>query len=158
MDLMHVALVTDSTRVTTTSIPMNDGIWDLPGITTGAHALSHHGQEQSKMDQYRTIQRYILGEYRRFVEKLAADIQPDGTSLLDSTYVLYASGLSNGATHSNDNLPVLLSGGTARHGGHLNVEGKQNLNSLYLSILQSFDPTLTEFNNADRPLQGIEIS
>ena len=40
----------------------------------------------------------------------------------------------------------------------LNVEGKQSLNSLYLSMLQSFDPSLTEFNNADKPLGGIELA
>jgi hypothetical protein len=158
MDLMHVALLTDSTRVTTTAIPMNNGVWDLPGVTTGAHALSHHGKEEWKMDQFRTIQRNILGEYRRFVEKLKSDMQPDGSSLLDSTMVLYASGLSNGATHSNENLPVLLAGGKTNHGGHVNAEGKQGLNSLYLSMLQSFDPALEGFNNADKPLAGIEIS
>ncbi|MEM8955649.1 MAG: DUF1552 domain-containing protein [Verrucomicrobiota bacterium] len=158
MDLMHLALVTDSTRVTTTAIPMNDGVWDLPGVTTGAHALSHHGQEEWKKDQFRTIQRYILGEYRRFIEKLKNDKQPDGSSLLDSTYVLYASGLSNGATHSNENLPVILAGGKAKHGSHLNVESKQNLNSLYLSILQTFDPALTAYNNADKSLQGIALA
>lgn len=158
MDLMYVALATDSTRVTTVAIPMNDGVWDLPGVTTGAHALSHHGKEEWKMDQFRTIQRCILGEYRRFVERLRSDKQANGESLLDSTMVLYASGLSNGATHSNDNLPVILAGGNANHGAHLNVESKQPLNSLYLSMLQSFDPGLTEFNNADKPLNGIELS
>ena len=158
MDLMYVALATDSTRVTTVAIPMNDGVWDLPGITTGAHALSHHGKEEWKMDQFRTIQRCILGEYRRFVERLRSDKQANGESLLDSTMVLYASGLSNGATHSNDNLPVILSGGQIKHGAHLNVESKQPLNSLYLSMLQSFDPGLTQFNNADKPLDGIELA
>ncbi|MEM9282578.1 MAG: DUF1552 domain-containing protein [Verrucomicrobiota bacterium] len=157
MDLMYVALATDSTRVTTTTIPMNDGVWDLPGVTTGAHALSHHGKEDWKMDQFRTIQRCILGEYGRFVERLRSDQQANGESLLDSTMVLYASGLSNGATHSNENLPVVLAGGKANHGAHVNVESKQPLNSLYLSMLQSFDPSLAKFNNADTPLAGIEI-
>jgi hypothetical protein len=158
LDLMYVALLTDSTRVTTVAIPMNDGVWDLPGITTGAHALSHHGKEEWKMEQFRTIQRCILGEYRRFVERLKSDTQANGESLLDSTMVLYASGLSNGATHSNDNLPVLLAGGKARHGEHFNAEGKQTLNSLYLSMLKSFDPDLSEFNNADAPLKGFELA
>ncbi|MEO0416078.1 MAG: DUF1552 domain-containing protein [Verrucomicrobiota bacterium] len=158
MDLMYVALATDSTRVATVDIPMNDGVWDLPGITTGAHALSHHGKEQWKMDQFRTIQRCIMGEYRRFVERLKSDQQANGESLLNSTMVLFASGLSNGATHSNDNLPVILAGGKANHGGYLNVEGKQTLNSLYLSMLQSLDPSMTHFNNADKPLQGIELA
>ena len=158
MDLMYVALATDSTRVTTVDIPMNDGVWDLPGVTTGAHALSHHGKEEWKMDQFRTIQRCILGEYRRFVQRLRSDKQANGESLLDSTMVLYASGLSNGATHSNDNLPVILAGGHGNHGSHLNVQGKQSLNSLYLSMLQSFDPSLTKFNNADKPLSGIELA
>ena len=158
MFIKTAILVTDSTRVTTTAIPLNDGVWDLPGVNTGAHALSHHGKEQWKMDQFRTIQRCVLGEYRRFVERLRSDKQPNGESLLDSTMVLFASGLSNGATHSNDNLPVILAGGKASHGGYLNVEGKQSLNSLYLSMLQSFDPSLTKFNNADKPLNGIELA
>ncbi|MEM7013809.1 MAG: DUF1552 domain-containing protein, partial [Verrucomicrobiota bacterium] len=158
LDLMYVALATDSTRVATMDIPMNQGVWDLPGVTTGAHALSHHGKEEWKMNQFRTIQRCILGEYRSFIERLREDKQANGESLLDSTMVLYGSGLSNGATHSNDNLPVILAGGKANHGGHINVECIQPLNSLYLSMLQSFDPSLTEYNNANQPLHGIEIA
>lgn len=158
MDLMYVALLTDSTRVTTTCIPMNDGVWDLPGVNTGAHALSHHGKEEWKMDQFRTIQRCILQEYGRFVERLRTDKQANGDSLLDSTMVLYASGLSNGATHSNVNLPVILAGGKTNHGWHRNVGGKQPLNSLYLSMLQSFDPSIDHYNNADKPLNGLELA
>lgn len=158
VDMMHIALATDSSRVASIRIPMNDGVWDLPGVTTGAHTLSHHGMEEWKMKEFRIIQRYILGEYQRLVTKLKADRQADGSSLLDGTLVLYASGLSNGATHSNENLPVLLAGAQGRNGGHLNVERGQSLNSLYLSMLQWFDPAIDGFNGADKPLQGFELA
>ena len=157
IDLAHIALVTDSTRVVSIQIPINEGIWELSGVTTGAHTLSHHGKEEWKIEQFRTIGAHILSEYTRLVQMLAADKQPDGKSLLDSTAVLYASGLSNGSTHSNVNLPVVLAGGSGNHGYHRNIERKEPLNSLYLSLLQWFDPSVTEFNNAARPLTGLKL-
>lgn len=157
VDLTHLALVTDSTRVASIYVPINEGVWELPGVTTGAHTLSHHGKEEWKIEQFRTIGTHILSEYVRLVQKLAEDRQADGTSLMDSTAVLYASGLSNGSTHSNVNLPVILAGGSGEHGYHRNVGNKQPLNSLYLSLIQWFDPSVTEFNNATRPLTGLEL-
>jgi hypothetical protein len=158
MDIMHLALVTDSTRVTSLTIDLNARLWDLSGVSTGAHTLSHHGKEEWKMKEFRVIQKYLLSEYRRFILKLKNDTQPDGTSLLDNTLVLYASGLSNGATHSNNNLPVILAGGQSGQGGYHNVDSKQRLNSLYLSMLQWFDPTIDHFNNADKPLAGFQLA
>ena len=157
VDLTHLALATDSSRVASIQIPMNEGVWELSGVTTGAHALSHHGKEEWKIKQFRTIGAFILSEYTRLVQKLAADIQPDGKSLLESTAVLYASGLSNGSTHSNVNLPVILAGGSGNHGYHRNVGNTQPLNSLYLSLLKWFDPSVKEFNNATQPLNGLEL-
>ena len=158
VDLMHLALATDSTRVASIQIPINEGLWELPGVSTGAHTLSHHGKEEWKMDQFRTIQRYILGQYTRLVQKLAEDKLPDGSSLLDNTLVLYTSGLSNGSTHSNVNLPAVLAGGTGEQGYHRNIERKQPLNSLYLSMLQWFDPAVPHFNGVDRPLRGLNLA
>ena len=55
-DLIPLALQTDSTRVVTIHIDGDDYVLPIPGVTMGHHALSHHGQEPSKIEQLRRVE------------------------------------------------------------------------------------------------------
>jgi len=57
-------------------------------------------------------------------------------NLLDSTQVLFGSGLGNASSHSNRNLPVLLAGGGLRHGRHLGFDPGTPLCNVYVTMLQ----------------------
>ena len=107
VDMMHLALVTDSTR----SISMK---------TFGMHHdLSHHGKEPTKLAACRKVEIELLQTYAKLLGKLKTSKEAGGSSLLDNTMVLMTSNLRDGNTHWTYNLPALLAGGGFRHGQHL---------------------------------------
>jgi hypothetical protein len=59
-------------------------------------------------------------------------------TLLDRTAVLYTSNLGNSSSHDNNNLPIVLAGGTFKHQGHLAYDTKNNtlMSNLYVRMLQ----------------------
>ena len=106
-DMIHLALVTDSTRAITIK-------------TFGDHHdLSHHGKETKKLAQCRDVEIELMKGYASLLTKLKASKEGEGGSLLDSTMVLLTSNLMDGNSHSTYNLPALLAGGGFRHGQHL---------------------------------------
>lgn len=158
IDLIHLALTTDSTRSITLTIPTNLSIWNQPHVEKDAHYYSHHGKEEDKKEAFRSIEKYIVTQYSRLLKKLKEDTQLDGSSLLDSTIAVYASGLSNGSTHSNSNLPLVVAGGNFQHGRHIDNGFKESLNSLYYSFNKYFDPSASSFNGATKEHSWQEVS
>jgi hypothetical protein len=155
-DVVHLALMTDSTRVVTLAPPIISTA--LEGVTTGYHGLSHHGQDPDLLRELHMVECAVLGQLGRFLGKLRATKQADGQSLLDSTIVLFGSGMGNGSRHDNVNLPLILAGGGFRHGRHIDVRNKQPLNSLYLSILHQFGIETDRFNTTGSTFSGLEVT
>jgi len=104
-DLILLALTTDSTRLATLEVPYSFNTSDL-GLTKGYHALSHHSKEAGSVEGLMVIEKFFVAEMARFIERLngISDV-PGGGSLLDSTTILFGSGLGNGSIHSNKKLP-----------------------------------------------------
>jgi uncharacterized protein DUF1552 len=155
LDLAYLALWTDSTRVVTTSV--SNANFGLDGVDQGYHTLSHHGHREDRLAQLRLIEVFLMEQLARFLGRLAGARQPDGSTLLDSTQVLFGSGLGNGNRHTNSNLPILLAGGGFRHGQHLDAGGKQPLCNLYLSMLRALGCELERFNLSTGTLAGLPI-
>ncbi len=162
-DLMVLALQTDSTRVITlgfTELGKEGG--GLEGVSTGYHALSHHGQVQEVMDELAIVESFHTGQFARFLDKLKEIKEPNGQSLLDSTMALFGSGMSNANSHSLRDLPVLLAGGGFQHGEHKHYarDGKTSVSlcNLYLSMLQNFGLEIDQFNNSTGTLTGLDLA
>lgn len=160
-DLIALALQTDSTRVATLSIPGTLPVGDL-GLSGSYHAFSHHGQDSRLRGGLLTIEKFQMQQFARFVNKLAAIEQPDGQSLLDHSMLLCGSGMGNGSSHSNRNLPIILAGGGFRHGSHIALPGNGNkripLNNLYTTMLQRFGVVVEKFNTASGTINGLEVA
>ena len=146
LDLMFLALQTDSTRVV--SMAVENGNWRLDGVTDSYHTLSHHGQRDDPLRQLAIIEQHLMQNLARFVERLKSTELPDGGSLLDTTQVLFGSGLGSGSRHSNTNLPLMLAGGGWKHGHHIDAQGGQPLCNLYLSMLQRMGAEQDRFNRS----------
>jgi hypothetical protein len=138
-DLMALAFQTDTTRIIT-FMTANEGSnrsYKMVGVNNGHHELSHHRNEESKVEQLRKIDLFLMTEFAGFVKKLKSI--PEGTgSLLDSCMVLYGSGLSDGNRHRHDDLPIVLAGragGTIQTGRHVALDSETPLNNLFLSML-----------------------
>jgi hypothetical protein len=153
LDLMFLALQTDSTRVLTMSI--ENCSWGLDGVTDSYHSLSHHGQRADQLSQLKIVEEYLMQNIARFMGRLKTTKQPDGSSLLDSTQILFGSGLGSGSRHTNQNLPLILAGGGWKHGQHLDGQRGQPLCNLYLSMLQRMGAEQDYFNRSNSTLTGL---
>ena len=94
LDLAHLAVQTDSTRLVTLAIDVEGGVPPIPGVNETRHNCSHHGQSPAKIEQLRRIERAELEVLRGFLDKLKASGEAGG-SVLDQTMVLYGSNLGN---------------------------------------------------------------
>jgi hypothetical protein len=135
-ELIALALQSDSTRVATLEI----GGCFLPqhlGINKSYHGLSHHGNDEEAVGHLLTLETYQIEHFGKFLTRLAG-IRDGESSLLDSTTVLFGSGIGSGNSHTNTDLPIILAGGGYRHGEFKKVApkgmNKVHLCNLYLDV------------------------
>jgi hypothetical protein len=137
-ELIALALQTDSTRIATLEIGGDFLPQDL-GIEKSYHGLSHHGNDEAAIQHLLTLETYQIDQFAKFVARLAAMADGD-QRLLDSTTVLFGSGIGDANTHKNSDLPIVLAGGGYRHGEfkQLPASGpnKVPLCNLYVDIAQ----------------------
>lgn len=153
-DLMALALTTDSSRVLTFLIPGWSQVFTIEGRTlnAGYHGLSHHGNDPAKIAEYNLVGMAHVQRFAKFLEQLQSATDAWNRPLLDSTIVVYGSGMGDSNTHDNSNLPTLVAGGGFRHGQHCaidpNAEGARRLGDLYLTVMNQFGVEATEFAGA----------
>jgi hypothetical protein len=138
-DLMALAFQTDTTRIIT-FMSANEGSnrpYRMVGVNNGHHELSHHRNDEEKVEQLKKIDQFLITEFARFLNNLRAIPEGDGT-LLDNCMIMYGSGLSDGNRHRHDDLPIILAGragGTINSGRHIAIPSGAPLNNLFLSML-----------------------
>ncbi|MDF1713020.1 MAG: DUF1552 domain-containing protein [Akkermansiaceae bacterium] len=149
-ELIALALQTDSTRIATLEI----GGSFLPqnlGIDKSYHSLSHHGNKEDVIAHLIKLETYQIEQYGKFLGRLAA-IQDGERTLLDSTSVLFGSGIGSGNSHTNSDLPVILAGGGYKHGDFKKVESrglnKVRLCNLYVDLAQRMGIETDSFGNS----------
>ncbi len=151
-DLMVLALQTGSTNVITFGHPGGNRLFPFEGVELGYHSLTHHGKRPDLLRQLTIIELYYTRQLARFLDRLKATPDADGRPLLDSTVVLFGSGMGNASSHSSRNLPVLLAGGGFRTGQHHRFErnGRDGrpLCDLYVSILQKLGVETDRFSTS----------
>ena len=94
-----------------------------------------------------------MDQFGYFLAKLKQTREGDG-SLLDSTMVMYGSGISDGNKHNHDDLPVLLAGGTRnfKTGRHVRYSQNEPVSNLYLSILDASGVPTDRFGDSQNRL------
>lgn len=182
-DLMVMALRTDSTRVITCMIcsEANGGAIPDIGISQARHGLSHHNGDPEQLRRLTQTDTFLVEQFSYFLDQLKA-AQEDGQPLLDTTQVLWGSGMAYGHSHGNANLPTLLAGGKAlgyKHGSHLDFNlphiGKYNvadasghyrvcsrpvdtnarLSNLLLTMVQRAGVETTQFQDSVGPISQL---
>lgn len=157
-DLAVLALTTDSTRVLTFAIPGWSQVFTLNGrrLSAGYHGLSHHGNEPRKIAEYNLVGTEHVQRFAGFLRKLDAAQDAQGRGLLDTTAVVFGSGMGDSNTHDNSNLPTLVVGGPLRHGQHHRVPREQRLlGDLYLTLMQKLGVEIESFAGAKSNLNEI---
>jgi hypothetical protein len=142
LSIAQLAFESDSTRIVTLMVDaFKTPVFSLPGqkaTTESYHNLSHHGQNEEKVNQLEAADRQHMALLRKLIGNLAAKSEGD-QRLLDRTMVLYGSNLGDANIHDNTNLPILLAGGGLQHGQHLAFKRDHNkpLSNLFVTMLQN---------------------
>jgi hypothetical protein len=184
VDLMVMALRTDSTRVITCMIGSESSGGAIPdiGISQTRHGLSHHNGDPEQLRRLTQTDTFLVEEFCYFLDQLKAHKDADGQPLLDTTQVLWGSGMAYGHSHGNANLPTILAGGRAlgyKHGNHVDfnlpkigqynvsdanghyricsrpVDSDARLSNLLLTMLQRVDVPVESFQDSIRPISEL---
>ena len=150
LDIVHMALATDSTRFITLHVTGNN-VQGIEGVDESYHTLSHHGMDADKLEQLARVEQGVIHTWAAFLRKLKTD------KLLDDTMVLLTSNLGNASSHDNKNMPVLFAGGGFKHGQHLAFDQKDNypLPNLYLSMLHRLGMQDEAFATSTGEMNGL---
>lgn len=158
-DLAHLAVETDSSRLITIYVHQNAAKPNIPGVDTGTHPLTHHGNQPEKLDQLRKIEEAQFQELATLLDGLA-QTPSGGKSLLDLTSVIYGTCMGNANAHTNNNLPVVLAGGGYRHAQHLPLGGRHDypLPNLFVTALQRLGVETDTFATSTGTMRGLELT
>lgn len=151
-DLMVLALQTKSTNVICYGHPGGNRLFPFTGISLGYHSLTHHGKRPDLLKQLTIIESFYAQQFSRFLSLLRETPDTQGQSLLDSTVVLFGSGMGNASSHSSRNLPVMVAGGNFKHGHHHRFDrhGRDGrpLADLYVTVLQQLGIATDKFSTS----------
>ncbi len=152
-DLLVLSFQTDLTRVVTLPFA-NDGsnlAYKMIDVPDGHHSLSHHQGDAAKQAKIKKINTFHVEQFAYLVGKLKAAKDANGASLLDSTMVVYGSGIGDGNRHNHDDLPILLAGkggGTVAGGRHLVFPKETPLMNLYLAMFDRMGAPAATFGDS----------
>jgi hypothetical protein len=158
-DLMALALRCDLTRFITFMQGHGGSPREMShiGLPVQHHWASHHMRDPVKLAQLTQIGAWEIGWYARFLDKLRAIPEADGT-LLDHALVVLGSEISDGNDHTHDDMPILLAGrggGAVTPGRHLVYAGDP-LADLHIATLAVVGVDVAAFGaDGTRPLPGV---
>ena len=143
LDLQLLAFQSDLTRVISFMIGKEQSPRPYPqiGVPEAHHPLSHHNDMPELIAHMSKINRYHTELFGKYVAKLKATPDGDGT-LLDHTTIMYGSGISNSTRHAGNNLPIMLVGGGAGRlpsGRHLSYGNEPSLANLLVTLMDKLD-------------------
>ena len=138
-DLQVAAFQADLTRVSTMMIGREGSMRTYPeiNISDSHHPLTHHRNNPEFIEKVTQINTLHISLFARFLAKLKATPDGDGT-LLDHSLIVYGSGISDGNRHTHENLPILVAGhgdGRLKTGRHLVYENNTPVANLYMTLL-----------------------
>jgi len=148
-DMMHLAYLTDMTRVVAFMLGHEEGnrnYWEL-GLKEGHHALSHHREDSELIEQLKKIDRYQSELAAYFIEKMMSTKEADGSTLLDNSIIVAGSALSDANNHNHNNIPIAIFGGLQgklKSGRHIRYDGKP-FSNLHLFVLDAFGVSPKEY-------------
>ncbi len=133
-DLIVAALQTDSTRSLTYRMPGQSLLQSLD-VKPSAHNVSHYSPGD-RMEGSKLRDKTHSELLARFIDKLKATQEADGSSLFDHTAVAFGSNISS--IHYLTNCPTILTGGGAnlKLGQHLVLPEDTPLCNVWLTMLQ----------------------
>jgi hypothetical protein len=118
LDLMVAALKCDLTRVVTLAPCDASGSnisfkGEVPECNRGWHSMGHN-PATGGADIKKSADRWLMGQFASLIKRLQ-DVPEAGGSMLDSTIVLWANHMEEGANHNSQKTPWMLAGNVGRY-------------------------------------------
>jgi hypothetical protein len=153
MELLPLVVQTDSSRVISVTVHGRNDVPLVDGVTEDHHNLSHHGQDEKKIQQLMRIETEVMKSFAGLLGRLGESQEANG-SLLDNTMIVFGSNLGNANAHDWRNLPVIAAGGDFNHGQYVKHSENDNtpLSNLYVSVLQKMGIESDRFGTSSSTL------
>jgi len=138
-DMIALSFQANLTRVATfmMAAEVSNQPYNFIGISDAFHPLSHHANNAQKMERLARVQAWNTGEFARFVKKLQS--LPDGEgNMLDNSFILFGSNMSDSNLHNHYPLPTAIVGGgmgKLKGNQHLRYAEKTPIANLHLTLL-----------------------
>lgn len=150
-DMITIAFQADLTRVVTflvTREGSNRAYREL-GIADGHHPLTHHKRNPELMEKVTRINEYHTQQLAGWLGRLSAARDGAG-SLLDSSMIVYGSGISDGNRHLHDDLPTLLIGRGAgvTPGRRITFRKETPMCNFHLTLMERMGVRMEGFGDA----------
>ncbi len=158
-DLIALAYQADLTRIAS-YVMVAEGTnrtYNHVGVPDSFHPVSHHTNDLERIRRLTIIQRYHVQRFAEFIDKMASTPDGDG-SLLDHSFFLYGSNMSNSNQHDNYPLPNIWVGGAngAHQGGRVvTPPGRTPLANVHLTMLNKLGIEQTSFANSTGLISGV---
>jgi len=137
-DMQAIAFQADLTRVSTLMLGREGSLRTYPeiGVPDPHHPLTHHRDNPEWIEKVTKVNVLHMELFAKFIAKLAATPDGDGT-LLDHSIVVYGSGIADGNKHTHEDLPVVVAGhgGGLLGGRHLVYPTNTPMTNFYLTML-----------------------
>ena len=148
-DLLSLAFQTDLTRVATLLVSREGSNRVFPELRISEpwHPLSHAVDSEEGAARQAKVNVYVTSFVAHFMEQLQK------ASMLDTTTILYGSGMSDSGLHTPLGLPVLVAGGGIGNGRHIRAAAGTPLCNLQLSLLHKLGVQAERFGDSTGELE-----
>jgi Protein of unknown function (DUF1552) len=158
-DLLAISYQANITRVATFMMAreVSNRTYPQVGVPDGHHATSHHQNRADKIEKLMKIQSFHLTLFSKFLAKLQATPDGDGT-LLDHSVILYGSNMSNSNAHNHFPLPNLLIGGgqgRLKGGRHMKYEDHTPMTNLLVTMMDKVGVEVESLGDSTGRLAGV---
>lgn len=158
IDLQVLAWQADVTRVIVFQLARETSNRAYPeiGISEGHHPLTHNGGNPNMLAKCAEINKFHMGLFAYYLEKLKATPDGDG-NLLDHSLLLYGSGMCDADKHDHTNLPIVVAGGKPKAGGrYVKYREITPMANLHLTLLDRAGVRLDSFADSTGKLIELE--
>src|SRR5690348_5788896 len=137
-DLVALAFQANMTRIFSFMVAaeVSGQTYNFIGVPDAFHPLSHHNNEQAKMDRLAKVQTFHTQVFAKFLDKLSKMPDGDGT-MLEHSLFLYGSNMANSNAHNHYPLPTSIVGGwkAVKGGQHIVPPEHTPLANVLLTLL-----------------------
>ncbi len=160
-DMWALAFQADLTRVTTFMMghEVSSRAYPEIGVPDAHHPISHHQGDAEKIVKCAKVNLFHMQMFAYFLDRLRQTPDGDG-SLLDTSIILYGSGMSDGNLHAHLDLPILLAGGgdgQLKGGRHLRAAKGTPVANLHLTLLDKLGLPMDQFGDSTGRLQELAL-